>query len=252
MSIYHVNNNFKEESTMENRTMVNVTYGEAKYCSDEVSINEAMTAAVYDAKIRLLSEFPEAEDIEVETSICTDNDSTKKISVKAYAFGYIPKSNESHSHFIKDITTTVLYKSLVPSIVATNETVVAYKIRYMHMEMNLYRGGHYVEFSGKGDIPWKKLKDAINNHNQEVINSGFKNDCFVIEPDNLYKDLHLSEYAWSGFILLSDGSWLKLNKKYDSYLDKKYIGIDRKYPPNLDNIPDSNFKVTICNKGNMN
>ena len=90
-----------------------------------------------------------------------------------------------------------------------------------------------------------KLKNAINKHNQEVINSGFKNDCFVIDPDNLYKDIHLSDCAWGGFILLSDGSWLKLNMKYDSHLDKKYIGIDRKYPLNLDHIPDSNFKVTI-------
>ena len=251
MSIYHVNSNINVKNT-ENRTVVNVNYGQSTYCSDEVSIHEAITAAVYDAKTRLLSEFPEAEDIQVETSICTDNESTKKVSVKAYAVGYIPKSNKTHSRFIKDITTTVLYKSLIPRIVKTNETVVAYRISYMHMEKNLYEDGHYVEFSGKGDIPWKQLKNAINKHNQEVINSGFKNDCFVIDPDNLYKDIHLSDCAWGGFILLSDGSWLKLNMKYDSHLDKKYIGIDRKYPLNLDHIPDSNFKVTICNKGNMN
>ena len=232
---------------MENRTKVHVDYGEPKYCSDEVSIDDAIKAAGSDAKTRLLSEFPEAEDIEVMASVSremmlTVNGRMNKVCAKAFAVGYIPKSNNSQSCFIKDITTTKLYQEITTQILLSKETVVAYRIMYMQMDINLCEGGNYVEFSGKGDIPWEELKDAINSHNQEVIN---------IDPDNLYKDINLSDYAWGGFILLSDGSWLRFNMKYDASLGKRYVGIDRKYSPKLDSIPDSNFKVTISNKGNI-
>ena len=84
---------------MENRTMVHVDYGEPKYCSDEVSIDDAIKAAGSDAKTRLLSEFPEAEDIEVKASISrefiiTNDGRMNKVSAKAFAVGYIPKSKD--------------------------------------------------------------------------------------------------------------------------------------------------------------
>ena len=85
---------------MENRTKVHVDYGEPKYCSDEVSIDDAIKAAGSDATTRLLNEFPEAEDINVEASIgrevmITVNDGRmNKVYAKAFAVGYIPMSKD--------------------------------------------------------------------------------------------------------------------------------------------------------------
>ena len=85
---------------MENRTKVHVDYGEPKYCSDEVSIDDAIKAAGSDAKTRLLNEFPEAEDIKVEASIGRELMITanagrmNKVYAKAFAVGYIPMSKD--------------------------------------------------------------------------------------------------------------------------------------------------------------
>lgn len=224
-----------------------IPYGR-KYCMD---------IAIKDAKARLVNKFPQVENIETETRIssCTNSKGMKKMSVQASAFGYVPKCNNSTRHIIKDIRSTKLYQYITEKMNMTyprlfgcttekidkdNITVVAYVLRYF----NIYNANHYIEFSGKGGIPWEQLKDAINVHNQVELDTGLREkDLLLINPDELYIDFKLAKGHWDGNIILSDGSWIEISLSVSKVEQAIYNTIERHCPPKLD-IPDSRFEVT--------
>lgn len=230
----------------ERKVKVKVKFGKRIYCTDDLSIDKALVIVTNDAKTRLISAFPQVEDIQIETSVdnYTSYDGSERTGVQASAYGYVFKGNKARRFIIKDIKSTKLYQTITEKIEKANESVIAYDIMFMKK----YEKKHYVKFSGKGDIPWEQLKDAINRYNEEVINSGRrKDDLLVIKPDNFYVDNLLINGVWRGYILLSDGSWLEIKDSYSSCDDSWYTNVKRYCPPKLD-IPDSNFEVRISNK----
>ena len=131
------------------------------------------------------------------------------------------------------------YEHITKKLIETNESVVAYDIMFKMQ----YKDKPYVKFSGKGNIPWEQLQDAINSYNEEALNSGRRK--LLIKPNNFYVDTLLINGVWRGYILLSDGSWLEIKDSYSAYDDSWYTNVKRYCPPKLD-IPDDNFKVTVC------
>ena len=234
---------------IEGKVKVKVKFGKTLYWSvgepNNVTL-AAADAARAEAKNRLVTAFPQVENIETETKVsyCTNPEGMGKMGVKASAFGYVPKGKKSTRHIIKDITSTKLYQRITEEIAKANATVVAFAFRYVKK----YTHKHYVEFCGKGDIPWEQLRDAINTHNQDELNSsGPKKDLLIINPNELYIDQILAKGRWKGNILLSDGSWLEIKDTYSTFDQGFYTSIERHHPPKLD-IPDSNFKIRISNK----
>ena len=248
---------------MEGKIKVKVKFGKLKNCIEGKSKERALELVTEDAKTRLRNAYPQVENIEVETKMCRyiSYNGTETIGIRASASGYIPKRNKSqpnkpHKYFIKDITSTKLYQCITEKmnmeypklfcrttdkIDNDNITVVAYEIRYVKMS----NSNHYVEFSGKGDIPWKQLKDAINAHNQDKLNTGArKKDLFIINPNELNIDFKLAKGHWDGNIILSDGSWIDITLSLSKAEQTYYNTIERHCPPKLD-IPDTNFEVTF-------
>ena len=118
--------------------------------------------------------------------------------------------------------------------------MVAYVLRYI----NKSNSNHYIEFRGKGGIPWEQLKDAINVHNQvELDTGGREKDLLIINPNELYIDFKLAKGHWDGNILLSDGSWIEITLSFSKVDKAIYNTIERHCPPKID-IPDSRFNVT--------
>lgn len=234
---------------IEGKVRVKVKFGKTIYWSlgepNDATLTAAALAAA-EAETRLVTAFPQVENIETETKVsyCTNPEGMGKMGVKARAFGYVPKGKNLTRHIIKDIKTTKLYQAITKELEEASATIVAYAFRYMEK----HRHKHYVEFCGKGDIPWEQLRDAINTHNQDELNSGApKKDLLIINPNELYVDHILAKGRWKGNILLSDGSWLEIKDTYSTFDQSFYTSIERYYPPKLD-IPDSNFKVRIGNK----
>lgn len=235
---------------MEGKTKVKVKFGRTFYSADGDPTEFAIMFAKEDAIDRLVTRFPKVENIETETRISysCDPNIKGKMGCKASAFGYVPKGKNSTRYIIKDIKTTKLYQAITKELEEANATVVGYAFRYMEK----HRRKHYVEFCGKGDISWEQLRDAINSYNQDELNSGApKKELLIINPNDLYKDQILVKGRWKGNILLSDGSWLEIKDTYSTFDQSFYNTIERHHPPKLDSIPDSNFKVTISNKGNI-
>lgn len=237
---------------IEGKVKVKVKFGKTIYWSlgaPNAATLAASAAVRAEAIDRLLTAFPQVENIETETKVsyCTNPEGMGKMGVKASAFGYVPKGKNSTRHIIKDIKTTKLYQVIAKELEEANVTVVGYAFRYMKK----HRHKHYVEFCGKGNIPWEQLRDAINIHNQDELNSGApKKDLLIINPNELYIDQMLVKGRWKGNILLLDGSWLEIKDSYSSFDQGFYTGIERHHPPKLD-IPDSNFELRISSKDNL-
>lgn len=238
---------------MEGKTKVKVKFGRTFYSADGEPTEFAIMFAKENAIDRLVTRFPKVENIETETRISYIKG---KMGCKASAFGYVPKGKNSTRHIIKDIRSTKLYQCITEKMNMTyprlfccttekidkdNITVVAYVLRYF----NISTANHYIEFKGKGGIPWEQLKDAINVHNQVELDTGLcKKDLLLINPDELYIDFKLVKGHWDGNIILSDGSWIEISLSSSKVEQAIYNTIERHCPPKLD-IPDSKFEVTF-------
>lgn len=228
---------------MERKTKVKVKFGKTRYWEPGEPSDAAIRVATEDAKARLVSAFPQVEDIQTETKIssCTNPEGMGKMGVKASAFGYVPKSNKTNRHLVKDIKTTKLYQAITKQLEEANETVVGYNLIYFKQ----YAKYPHVEFTGKGDIEWDYLQEAINANNQDATDpSGLKQDWILVKPNDLYVDTLQCYGVWRGCVLLSDGSWLELSEAYDAYEDSYYTGIKRRFPPKVD-IPNISFKASV-------
>ena len=103
----------------------------------------------------------------------------------------------------------------------------------------------YVEFTGKGEIPWTQVQEAINANNQAATDpNGLNQNCIVVKPNDLYVDTIICSGVWKGYILLSDGSWLEIAEVYNAYEDGYYTAIKRRFPPKVE-IPDVSFKASV-------
>ena len=227
---------------MEGKTKVKVKFGRTFYSADGDPTEFAILFAKDEAIDRLVTRFPKVENIETETRISysCDPNIKGKMGCKASAFGYVPKGKNSTRHIIKDITSTKLYQCITEKIDKDHISVVAYVLRYVKKS----NANHYVEFSGKGGIPWEQLKDAINVHNQVELDTGLrKKDLLLINPNELYIDFKLAKGRWDGNIILSDGSWIEISLSFSKVEQEYYNTIERHCPPKLD-IPDSRFEVT--------
>lgn len=228
---------------MEGKTKVKVKFGKTRYWEPGEPGDAAIRLAIEDAKARLVSAFPQVEDIQAETKIssCTNPEGMGKMGVKASAFGYVPKSNKTNRYLVKDIKTTKLYQSITKQLEEANETVVAYAFRY-NIKYTKYP---YVEFTGKGEIPWTQVQEAINANNQAASDPiAHKEDWILVKPNDLYVDTLQCYGVWRGSILLSDGSWLEISELYNSYEDGYYTAIKRRFPPKVE-IPDVSFKASV-------
>ena len=228
---------------MEGKTKVKVKFGKTRYWEPGEPGDAAIRVVIDDAKDRLVSAFPQVEDIKTETKIssCTNPDGMGKMGVKASAFGYVPKSNKTNRYLVKDIKTTKLYQSITKQLEEANETVVAYAFRY-NIKYTKYP---YVEFTGKGEIPWTQVQEAINANNQAATDpNGLNQNCIVVKPNDLYIDTIICSGVWKGYILLSDGSWLEIAEVYNAYEDGYYTAIKRRFPPKVE-IPDVSFKASV-------
>ena len=224
---------------MEGKTKVKVKFGRTMYRADGEATDADIHRANDDAVTRLVTRFPLVEDILIDTRVfySTYPDRRERRGVQASASGYVPNDKNSTSYIIKDITSTRLYKGITDIIKSANATVVAYDFSYN----NSYR----VRFSGKGDIPWEKLKDAINTYNQEQLNTSKRGKyLFIINLNEVYWSITVPKGYWTGDIILSDGSWIKLKRSYDGHGKSYYTRVVRYSQPELD-MPDSNFDVTF-------
>lgn len=146
---------------------------------------------------------------------------------------------------IEDIKDTRFYKEIMDTI--KKDKIVAYNISFIRKDTKV----PVFEFIGGGDIDWKRIEGAINDHNLTEYNLHKKNNnyhAFHVDIDTLYLPTYLLLGTWSGRVMLSNGECIYLMEDVaprgaDGFI---HVGITR-YSAKIETVTeDFSFKV---NKG---
>ena len=163
------------------------------------------SAAIADAKIRLLKEYPTATIIQTEPI----NDSMGYWAASATG-AVVKESSFLKKLLIKDIYNTKLYNDISTAI--EGNSVVKYKIVFK----DFTKDQHEMVFTGTGNIEWKGIENYINEYNQNTLNRfkvGEEVEKFYVNIRAYGKNVFKTNTVIEGFILLKDGSWITLEPK---------------------------------------
>lgn len=163
------------------------------------------SAAISDARVRLLKEYPSAIRIWVKPI----NDSRGYWA--ADAIGIVVKEGRFIKKLlIKDIYNTKLYNDISTAI--EGNSVVKYKIVFKDFTIERQQ----MVFTGTGNIEWKGIENYINEYNKNTYNRfvvGDEVEKFYVDIRAYGKNVFKTNTVIEGFILLKDGSWITLEPK---------------------------------------
>lgn len=163
------------------------------------------SAAISDARVRLLKEYPSAIRIWVKSI----NDSRGYWA--ADAIGLVVKEGRFLKNLlIKDIYNTKLYNDISTAI--EGNSVIKYKIVFKDFTIDRQQ----MVFTGTGNIEWKGIENYINEYNQNTYSRfmvGDEVEKFYVNIRAYGKSVFKTNTAIEGFILLKDGSWITLEPK---------------------------------------
>ena len=151
--------------------------------------------------------------------------------------------------FINKIEDTEFYHLIMANVHMEHKNgakVANYKLKYT----DTWDKNKYIEISGKGDIAWKRIEGAINDHNLTEYNLHKKNNryyAFHVDIDTLYLPAYLLLGLWSGRIMFTNGECIHLMEDVAPYGGGfRHVGI-RRYSAKIETVTeDFSFKV---NKG---
>ena len=163
------------------------------------------SAAIADAKIRLLKEYPIATITQTEPI----NDSMGYWAASATG-AVVKESSFLKKLLIKDIYNTKLYNDISTAI--EGNYVVKYKIVFKDFTQEQKQ----MVFTGTGNIEWKGIENYINEYNQNTLNRfkvGEQVEKFYVNMRAYGKNVFKTNTVIEGFIFLKDGSWITLEPK---------------------------------------